>query len=68
VILTICGLKNQWVKNPPAMWRHRRRRFSAWIRKIPWRMKWQPTPKFLPEKSHEQRNLVGSAHGAKSWA
>ena len=24
-----------------------------------WRRKWQPTPVFLPEKSHGQRNLVG---------
>ena len=25
----------------------------------PWRMKWQPTPVFLPGKSHGQRSLVG---------
>ena len=25
--------------------------------RFPWRMKWQPTPVFLPEKSHGQRNL-----------
>ena len=24
-----------------------------------WRRKWQPTPVFLPGKSHEWRNLVG---------
>ena len=29
------------------------------MRKIPWRKKWQPTPVFLPGKSHEQRSLVG---------
>ena len=29
------------------------------IRKIPWRRKWQPTPLFLPGKSHGQRSLVG---------
>jgi len=34
-------------------------RFSLWVRKIPWRRKWQPTPIFLPGESHEQRNLVG---------
>ena len=28
--------------------------------KIPWRRKWQPTPVFLPGKSHGQRSLVGS--------
>ena len=41
--------------------RHRRQRFSPWVRKIPWRRKWQPTPVFLPGKSHGQRSLVG--HG-----
>ena len=29
------------------------------VRKIPWRRKWQPTPVFLPGKSHGQRSLVG---------
>ena len=27
--------------------------------KIPWRRKWQPTPAFLPGKSHGQGSLVG---------
>ena len=26
--------------------------FDFWIGKIPWRRKWQPTPVFLPGKSH----------------
>ena len=30
-----------------------------WVRKIPWRRKWQPTPVFLPGKFHGQRNLAG---------
>ena len=30
-----------------------------WIRKIPWRRKWQPSPVFLPGKFHGQRSLVG---------
>ena len=34
-------------------------RFNPWIRKIPWRRKWQPTPVFLLGKSHRQRSLVG---------
>ena len=33
--------------------------FNPWVRKIPWRRKWQPTPVFLHEKSHGQRSLVG---------
>ena len=27
--------------------------------RFPWRRKWQPTPVFLPGKSHGQRSLVG---------
>ena len=30
-----------------------------WVRKIPWRRAWQPTPVFLPGESHGQRSLVG---------
>ena len=30
----------------------RRRGFHAWVRRIPWRRKWQPAPVFLPGKSH----------------
>ena len=29
------------------------------LEKIPWRRKWQPTPVFLPEESHGQRNQAG---------
>ena len=29
----------------------KRRRFNPWVRRIPWRRKWQPTPVFLPGKS-----------------
>ena len=39
--------------------RLRRRRFEAWVGKIPWRRKWQPTPVFLPGKSPGERSLVG---------
>ena len=31
---------------------------QVWAGKIPWRRKWQPTPVFLPGKSHGQRSLV----------
>ena len=33
--------------------------FDPWVIKIPWRRAWQPTPVFLPGKSHAQRSLVG---------
>ena len=32
--------------------------FNPWVRKIPWRRKWPPTPAFLPGKSHRQRSLA----------
>ena len=41
--------------------RHRRCRFDSWVRKIPWKRKWQPAPVFLPGKSHGQRNPEGSS-------
>ena len=44
------------VKNPPAM---REVRFDPWVRKSPWRRKWQPSPALLPGKAHGQRSLGG---------
>ena len=38
---------------------YRRHGFDHGIGKIPLIKKWQPTPVFLPGKSHEQRSLVG---------
>ena len=37
----------------------RSRGFNPLVRKIPWRKKGQPTPVFLPGKSHGQRHLAG---------
>ena len=66
---------SQWNSIPYALWgfpgdaigkesacqcrRHKRRRFVAWIGKIPWRSKWQSTPAFLPGGVHGQRSLAG---------
>ena len=44
------------VKNPPAM---QETGFDSWVRKIPWRRKWQIISVFLPQKSHGQRSLEG---------
>ena len=44
----------------------RRHRFNPWVRKIPWRRKWQPTPIFLLGEFHGQRSLAGySPKGSK---
>ena len=32
---------------------------DLWLRKIPWRKKWPPTPVFLPAESHVQRSQGG---------
>ena len=40
--------------------------FDPWVRKIPWRRKWQPTPEFLLGEFHGQRSLAGySPRGCK---
>ena len=31
--------------------RHKRHELDPWVRKIPWRKKWQPNPEFLPGES-----------------
>ena len=50
IMLCKASLIHQMVKRP---------RFNPWVRKIPWKREWQPTPVFLPEESHGQRSLVG---------
>ena len=37
----------------------RRPQFDPWVRKIPWRREWLPTPVFLPGEFDGQRNLAG---------
>ena len=59
----MASLDAQAVKNLPA---NAGDGFDPWVRKIPWRRKWQPTPVFLPKKSHAQGNLMGySPKGSK---
>ena len=38
--------------------RCKRRGFSPWVGKMPWRRAWQITPVFLPGDSHRQRSLA----------
>ena len=51
------------VKNPPAdtgdIEKHR---FDPWVKKVPWRRAWQPTPVFLPGESlpRDSRGITGS--------
>ena len=48
------------VKNLPA----RRQGFDPWVRKIPWRRKWQPTPVFLGNPM-DKGAWRATVHGAK---
>ena len=52
----------RWLSGKESACKSRRRRqhgLDPWVRKIPWRRTWQPTPVFLPGESHGQRSLVG---------
>ena len=47
-------------KEPACQYRrHKSHRFDPWVKRIPWRRKWQPPPVFVPGKVHGQRSLVG---------
>jgi len=39
--------------------RHKGHGFNPWVRKIPWRRNWQPTPMPLSGESNGQRSIVG---------
>ena len=67
----------KWLRGKESACQCRRCRklmFNLWVRKTPWRRKWQPIPIFLPGESHEQRSLVGyspwgnSQIGLSIWA
>ena len=48
----------------------KRSRFDPWVRKIPWRRKWQPSPVFSPGKSHRQRQATAHCitNESNTWA
>ena len=48
-----------WLSGKESFCHCRRYGFNPWVRKIPWRRKWQPTPVFLSGESHGQRSLAG---------
>ena len=49
----------KWHSGKESACQCRRCGFSPWVRKMPWRRKWQPTPVFLPGNFHGQRSPVG---------
>ena len=58
----------RWLSGKESACQCKRCGFNPWSRKIPWRRTWQPTPVFLPGKSHGQRSLAGySPWTRKEW-
>ena len=53
------------VKNLPAV---QETQVHPWVRKMLWRMRWLPTPVFLPGDFHGQKSLEATVYRvAKSW-
>ena len=53
------------VKESTCQYRRRMRcGLDPWVRKIPWRSNWQPTPVFLPGKFHGQSCWWSTVHWA----
>ena len=60
VLVAACELLGLpwWLRGKESACQCRRHKFNPWVRKIPWRRKWQPTPVFLPGEFHGQRSLA----------
>ena len=48
-----------WLSSKELPCQCRRHGLNSWVRKIPWRRKWQPTPVLLPGKFHGWGSLIG---------
>ena len=49
----------RWLSGKESACKCRTHRFNSWVRKTPWRGKWQFALVFLPGKFHGQRSLAG---------
>ena len=56
-----------WLTGKESTCQCRSHEFNPWFGKIPWRRRWQPTPVFLPGKSHGQRSLAGYSPWGCKW-
>ena len=63
VCVYIEGL-SRWLRGKESTCQGRRHGFNPWVRKIPQRRKWQPTPVFLPGTSlGEKKAWQATVHG-----
>ena len=53
----VYGSNSGWVL--ALAYQYKRHGFNSWVKKIPWRREWRPTPVFMPGQSHGQRSLAG---------
>ena len=56
--LPLPSLLLRWCSGKKSVCHCRRHVFHPWVRMIPWRRKWQPTPVFLFEESHAQEDYL----------
>ena len=49
----------QWFKKKKILQLSRRLGFNPWVKKIPWRRRWQTTLVFLAVRFHGQKHLAG---------
>ena len=61
------------VKNLPANEEDKRHGFVSWVKKIPWRRKWQFTPVFLPGEFHwieepGRLQTIGAQRVSHEWS
>ena len=62
-----CGLP-RWLSGKDSTCqckRHKRCGFDPWVRKIPWRRNWQPTPVLLPGNPRDRGAWWATAHGVE---
>ena len=48
----------RWLSSKDPAWQCKRHRSNPWVREIPWRTKWQPTPVFVSGKFHGQGTVA----------
>jgi len=61
---------SRWLSGEESTCQCRRPRFHPWVRKTPWRRKWQPTPGFLLGNPMDREASLTeySPWGLKEWA
>ena len=54
---------SRWLRGKESSCQCRRHEFNPWVRKIPWRRKWQPTPVFLLGNPWTEKACGATLHG-----